>query len=496
MSTSLELKNQGNAALSQGKYDQAIEYYTSAIKLDEKNHVLFSNRSAAYAKVGQYDDALKDAEQCVKLNPSWAKGYNRKGTALEFLGRFKEAEEAYLKAMDLEPSNEQFQESAMNVRARMALGSLPARVAGHPVLKEYLKDPEYVEKLRSLQENPALLQFLMKDPKIKETVFTLFTAQEPMDECSPPPSPPKKSEPKPKEPELADVEKEALKEKELGNAAYKKKDFQTAISHYDKAIELDPKNITFLTNKSAVYFEMRDYPKCIEICEEAVSKGRELRSDYKLIAKAFARIAHCYENQGDLQNAKKYYDKSLSEFRAPDVIKKSQALDKKIKEMERQAYINPELAEAAKLEDPKLYSNRAACYTKLMEFPCALKDCETCISLAPDFVKGYLRKAACLVAMKDLNQARKAYRKALELEPTCEEARQGIIQCATSESDPEATRQRAMYDPEIKEILSDPAMRMILNQMEDPDAMKEHLANPEIASKLMKLIDAGIVAVR
>ncbi|BHF84248.1 Stress-induced-phosphoprotein 1 [Sparganum proliferum] len=522
MSTSLDLKNQGNAALSQGKYDQAIEFYTSAIKLDEKNHVLYSNRSAAHAKVGQYDDALKDAEQCVSLNPTWAKGYSRKGAALEFLGRLKEAEEAYLKAMDLEPSNEQFQESAMNVRARMALGSLPARVAAHPVLKDYLKDPDYVEKLRSLQENPALLQFLMKDSKIKETVFTLFTAQEPMDESSPPPSPPKKSEPKPKEPELADEEKEALKEKELGNAAYKKKDFQTAISHYDKAFELDPKNITFLTNKSAVYFEMGDYPKCIEVCEDAVSKGRELRSDYKLIAKAFARIAHCYENQGDLQNAKKYYDKSLSEFRAPDVIKKSQALDKKLKEMERQAYINPELAEAAKLEgnkafeagnyplamkhyteaikrnpeDPKLYSNRAACYTKLMEFPCALKDCETCISLAPDFIKGYLRKAACLVAMKDLNQARKAYRKALELEPTCEEARQGLIQCATSETDPEAARQRAMYDPEIKEILSDPAMRMILNQMEDPDAMKEHLSNPEIASKLMKLIDAGIVAIR
>lgn len=88
---------------------------------------------------------------------------------------------------------------------------------------------------------------------------------------------------------------QALAEKELGNAAYKKKNFQLALDHYNKASELDPCDMTYYTNIAAVYFEQKEFEKCIEQCVKAIDVGRENRADFKLIAKAYTRIGNSYK---------------------------------------------------------------------------------------------------------------------------------------------------------------------------------------------------------
>lgn len=232
-----------------------------------------------------------------------------------------------------------------------------AKLRADPRTRAYLEDPEYLALLAQLQANPQLMGSKLQDPRILTTLGVLIGidpgADEPMDTepiYTPPPKKPEpKSEPK-KEPEpaLPQNKRLAQDEKEKGNAFYKKKDFSSAVIHYNKAIEHDPTDITYYNNLAAVYFEQKEYEKCIKECERAIEIGRENRADFKLIAKSFMRIGNAYKKMKNYKNAKVYYEKSMSEHRTPEIKTLLSEVEKIIKDEEEKEYVNPELAEKEK----------------------------------------------------------------------------------------------------------------------------------------------------
>jgi len=399
-------------------------------------------------------------------------------------------------------------------------------------------------KIQELARSPDAIGKHMSDPRILQVMGVLMgvNIQTPdsmgADAGGPsaPPPPPKQPEPEP-EVELTPEEQEhkakkakADEHKLKGNAAYKAKSFEEAVKHYEAAIAELPDEMTYYNNLAAVKFEQKEYDVCIEQCKKAVEVGRAARADYKIVAKSFARIGNAYKALEKFPEAIKAYEDSLMEDRTNEVETKLKKMQKEMKEQQKNAYVNPELAEVARQEgndlfkagkfvealakyedamkrDPKShvpYSNRAACYQKLMEWQLALKDAETCVSMEPTFVKGWSRKAGIHVYLKEYHKAMDAYNMILKLEPDNAEAKSGLdnvvatINMQSSSGEVDQERQaRAMADPEIQAILGDAQMRSILNEMQtDPKKAQAAMNDPTISAKLQKLIAAGVLQVR
>lgn len=95
------LKEKGNKAFQAGDIDSAINFFNQSLDIDPDNHIVFSNRSAAYLKAGQKSKALYDAEKCVELSPNWSKGYSRLGAAQQSLKRFDAAIDSFKKGLNI-----------------------------------------------------------------------------------------------------------------------------------------------------------------------------------------------------------------------------------------------------------------------------------------------------------------------------------------------------------------------------------------------------------
>jgi len=68
-------------------------------------------------------------------------------------------------------------------------------------------------------------------------------------------------------------QRKAIALKEDGNEFFKKKEWTKALELYEQAHRLDPNNIVYQNNISAVYLEMKEFDKCIEICNRAIDIG-------------------------------------------------------------------------------------------------------------------------------------------------------------------------------------------------------------------------------
>lgn len=291
--------------------------------------------------------------------------------------------------LKLDPTNAQLKEG-LDVATQEMRGpaggmfgpDFVTRLAMHPETRPYLSQPDFMGIIAELQANPQAMGKHMHDPRVLKALevalglrvatpdeamadangHTEEASTAPMEVClegcggvspthatmsptpctqqaEPTPQPePTPAAPEPLAPEAradAEARAAAMAAKDKGNAAYKAKDFEAALRHYGEALALFF-DVSFLTNRAAVYYEMGDYAQvcfrdwkdcatvvfahqcalqCLQDCDEAIEKGRELRVDYKLIGRAYTRRGNALVKLGRLEEAVEAYQKALTEHR-------------------------------------------------------------------------------------------------------------------------------------------------------------------------------------
>mmetsp|Transcript_17070 Transcript_17070/g.23551 ORF Transcript_17070/g.23551 Transcript_17070/m.23551 type:complete len:254 (+) Transcript_17070:311-1072(+) len=116
-----KLKERGNSFFQRKQFDQAIEWYTKAIKEDPTVHAIYTNRAAAFFNIAKIAESLADAEKSVELEPKWTKGHFRKGLCLMKLGKPREALATFIIGQRIEPGDSMIQQGIADARAAIAV---------------------------------------------------------------------------------------------------------------------------------------------------------------------------------------------------------------------------------------------------------------------------------------------------------------------------------------------------------------------------------------
>lgn len=200
----MAIKAKGNDAYIAKKYDEAIDLFTQAIKLDPSVGIYYSNRAAAYSASQQHEKAVEDAKESIRLNPSFSKGYSRLGFALMSLGDAQGAMEAYQKGLQVEggspsdimkkgyeaakkqvqadldsivPVETDTKDTVSESSSREAPGSNPfgglGGGAGGLDFASLMNNPELQKMAKNFMSNPSALSGLMNNPQLKKMAENL-----------------------------------------------------------------------------------------------------------------------------------------------------------------------------------------------------------------------------------------------------------------------------------------------------------------------------------
>jgi stress-induced-phosphoprotein 1 len=266
------LKDQGNQFFKTGKYAEAIAKYREATQVDPSQPAYWSNMAACYEKLNKFEEMAEAGRSCIKADRNFVKGYFRLATAYKQLNDLPNCIKTLESGLAVEANNPDLKKMKKEITELQRQAQV---LAYCDKVDEYIQNGDIVNASKTLELASRLDAGNPRLELLRKKIQPKFEQLEAKRKAN-----------------LSATELH----KERGDEAYKNAQFEKAIEHYTKCIDLliaQGQGLSELaakaySNRAACYKQISHFDGTIADCTSVL----EIKPDD---VKALIRRAQAFE---------------------------------------------------------------------------------------------------------------------------------------------------------------------------------------------------------
>lgn len=308
------ITNLGAILQKENKYDEALQYYTQAGKLDPTNVTTRLNIGTLYQQKKSYDAAIAAYDSILFLYPTNKQANLYKAQCLEAMGQNDKAMEGFKKVLSMDPSNQEAKDEIFNtMKATKSPAEVIAYLQQNSMLDKNMIDSLYsyamdLHKQNKLDDAIAYYREILKvktdNPEIYVNLAIAYKQKQDFSSAKQTLLSAKAKFPSNKQisDNLIDLESQAVAGKfDDAAKAYNSGDFQKALGLYQA---IQPPSFDSLSGIAACYKSLNNDAQAIEYYKKALELSPNSDVAYY--------IAVMYSEKENWQASKTYLKKALS----------------------------------------------------------------------------------------------------------------------------------------------------------------------------------------